>query len=323
MGMLRWEGVMGIAEEVSYGGAVSPTRHLAVNRGQATVDPVREEDARATGTRWQFRSVLLGLDITYSFELWITPKNIGEILKWTLGSSTPTVLAASEYRHTVVPASSLDSFTISIDREETANPTKQYAGCKVNSLTIASAARAILLATVEGNGQQEGDAAALSPTLSDFAVDPFVFKNLAVSVGLNGDSPSSDEEIERVQVVFNNNLITDKVTANGTDYIADLPEGMFEVTGEFDKEFAALSEYNAFIANQQLDLVATWTGASMGTNPYRLQIDIPDARITSLPLPEIAGASERGVYTVAFRALYSVTDSRVCAAILDNDIASY
>jgi hypothetical protein len=142
---------------------------------------------------------------------------------------------------------------------------------------------------------------------------------LAFTTGYGGSAPSADTTIERVSVTITNNLITDKVSATGTDYIAALPEGILQVTGAFDREFEDVTDFNAFVADNQLDIVATWTGSSMGTNDFQLQLDLPNCRITTHPLPQIAGTSERGMYTVEFKALYYTTDSRVMAVILDNE----
>lgn len=315
---------MGIATETVFGTAVNPTRYIDVESGNVETTPARVLGESARGTRWQYRDELTGLDYTFTWELWSAPNHIGENLYYALGSVSTATLSGSEKRHTITPASSLPSFTISIDRNVGASPTFRLAGSKINSLSLENTARDILRLTVEGSGQKHDFAAAISPGDADYpSVRPFQFKDLAISKGYAGVAPSSDQTIERFMLSIVNNLVTDKVTADGTDYISGLPEGVLEVTGAFDREFEDVTDFNNFVSDSQLDMVATWTGPSMGTNPYRLQLDIPNARITTLPLPPIAGTSERGMYTVEFRALYYVTDTRVMAAILDNTVASY
>lgn len=322
--MISWQGQMGVREEVSYGVGLAPDVFLEVESGNVDTAAIRVDGEAARGTRWQYRSVLVGLDYTFTFELWAFPNFIGEMLKWSLGNVVTTTLVGSEKQHTITPLSSLNSFTFSIDRNIGTNPTFRGDGAKINSLTLENNARDILRLTSEGFLQKHSFVAALSPVDANYStVRALQFKDLAVSKGYAGVAPSSDQTIERFAVTITNNLISDKVTADGTDYISALPEGILEVVGAFDREFEDLTDYNNFVADNQLDLLATWTGPSMGTNPYRLQLDIPNARITSLPLPQIAGTSERGLYTVEFRALYFTTDSRVMAAILDNTVASY
>lgn len=321
-----WEGALGVGEETNYGVGVAPTRYIAPTRAIANPDPVVPEDVRATGTRYRFRSKLIGLDYSFDWEQWVEPRNMGEVLKFAMGSvqtTTPGGFVGNERRHSFSHADTLPSFSLSLDRSIGSNPTKRYTGSKINSLTLVDAPRDILLATVEGSSQKESEEAALAPDLSEFEYDPFTFDQLSVYIGLNGADPSYDSTVQRVQVVLNNDLITDKITANSSLYIAALPVGRFQITGEFDRQFESLTEYNAFIAHQQLDIRLVWFGDLMVANVYRLEIDAPFARITSLPLPEIAGASEEMVYTVAFEAFYYSTDSKVISITYDNDITSY
>lgn len=323
---LQWEGALGIGKETNYGEGVAPDRYIAPLRCNAGATPVKVDDDRATGQRWRYRSPLTGLDYAFDWEQWAEPRNLGEILEYTLGavnSENHPDAGSGERRHTFSHTSTLPSFTLSVDRNIGATPTKRYLGSRINSLTLENSPREALIVTPEGFSQKEEDAAALAPDLTEFEYDPFMFHQLSAYIGLNAASPVYDDTIERIQLAINNELVTDKVTANSSLYIADLPVGRLIITGEFDREFEAISEYNSFIANQQLDLRVVWLGDSMGTAPYRLEVDVPNARMTSLPLPEIAGATERATYTVAFEALYYSTDTKVISAVLDNDINSY
>jgi len=325
MGM-QWEGALGVGEESQYGVGVAPTRYIAPLRAGSPTTPTKVDDDRATGQRWRYRSPLTGLDYTFDWEQWVEGRNFGEILKWALGAVSTINHpdgGSGEKRHTFSHVSTLPSFSLSLDRNVSANPTKRYVGARINSLTLANGPREALIATPEGFAQKEDDQAALAPSLAEFEYDPFMFHQLSAYIGLNAATPVYDPDLERIQFVISNDLVTDKVTANSSLYIADLPVGRLLVTGEFDREFESLAEYNSFVANQQLDIRAVWLGDSMGTAFYRLEIDVPNARITSLPLPEISGASERAVYTVAFEALYYSTDSKVVSVVYDNDIASY
>jgi hypothetical protein len=318
--MISWQGQMGVGVESVYGTPVAVTRYIPCQTGNSETTAERVPSEEARGTRWQYRNEKTGLDYTFTWEQWGTPGDIGEAIYYALGAISTQVLIGTERRHTITPASSLPSFTMSLDRAVTATPTFRGAGAKINTLTFENTARDVLRLSIEGSLQQHAWAAAISPGDSDYeTMRPLQFKDLAFSKGYNGASPSSDTTIERLMLSINNNLITDKVTANGSDYIAALPEGILEVTGAFDREFEDVADFNAFVADQQLDVLATWTGSSMGTNDFRLQIDCPNARITTHPLPPAAGTSERGMYTVEFSALYYTTDTRVLAVILDNE----
>ncbi len=318
--MISWEGQLGIGKETIYGTPVAVGRYIACQSGNIDTVLARVPSEEARGTRWEYRDEKTGIDYTFTWEQWGIPGAIGETIYYALGAISSAVLVGDENRHTITPASSLPSFTISLDKATTATPTYRGAGAKINTLTFENTARDILRLTVEGALQQHAWAAAISPVDADYQPErPLQFKDLAFTKGYNGVAPASDQTIERLQVSLTNNLITDKVTANGTDYIAALPEGILQVTGAFDREFEDVADFNAFVNDQQLDMVATWTGSSMGTNDFRLQLDLPNCRITTHPLPQIAGTSERGMYAVEFKALYYTTDTRVMAAILDNE----
>jgi len=319
--MIAWQGQMGVAKESSYGTAITtPTRYIACQTGNIETVVARVASEEARGTRWEYRDEKTGIDYTFTWEQWAVPGEIGEVLEYAFGDVSSQVLIGDENRHTFTPASSLPSFTMFVDKAVTATPTYRGAGAKINTLTLENSARDILRLTVEGSLQQHLWAAVISPGDSDYeSMRPLQFKDLAVSKGYAGVSPTSDTTIERFAVTITNNIITDKVSANGTEYIAALPEGILQVTGAFDREFEDANDFNAYVADNQLDIIATWTGSSMGTNDYSLQLDVPNARITTNPLPQIAGTSERGIYTVEFKALYYSTDARVIAAILDNE----
>jgi len=314
---MEWEGVIGIAEEQVWGDAFrAATKKIACNTVSARTIPIVPDDTRATKTRMARLAVLTGLTEEFSWEQWVNPLNIGEVLKFVFGS----VSTGGSYTHTysmATTAGGLPPFTLFVDRGVAASPTKAIAGAKINQITIENSVADILLATVEGVGRTSSSKEAMSISAADcarFATDPFIFSDLAYRQALNGVALAADETIENLSIVINNNIVTDKRSADGSLYIQEPKAGMLEVTGSYDKEFESYAEYNAFIANQQLDLSFTWTS---GTNI--LQLLIPNARITALPLPDIGGSSDRAMVTIEFRGLYDCTDSYGISCILTND----
>lgn len=326
--MMRWKGLQGVGEEGTYSEFTAPTRKIAVNRGNAITTPAREDASQATGSRYLYRSVLLGLDEALDWEQWVTPRNIGEVLKWALGASDPTDLGDDSYQHEITIATELPSFTLSVDRGIDTNPTFQIAGCKINTLTLENSARGILSASVDGVGRFHRNTSSLSASAADlaqFGNAPFIFQQLAVGKGIAGAAQANDTRITRISVSFLNNLVTDKVTSDGSFYIHELPEGELMVTGAFDKQFQDLAEFNAMVGDSRLDLTLTWIGGLIGgSNYYTLVIDLPNLAITSEPLPEISGGNEQQILTVEFVAKYFAnSDNKVASATLINNIASY
>jgi len=327
---MQWEGLTEITEEENYGQFKDGGRIIAVDRGSALTERVGEEDSRATQTREaNYRSTLLGLDEPFSMDLKVTGVNIGEFLKWTIGDASPADLGGGVFRHTFTLANVLSSFTLGCDRGVTPAPRFQLAGCKVNTMSLECSARDILAATVEGVGKLHRNAGSLTVSeanKANFAKKQFIFANLQVSKGLDGAAQSLDAQLERVSVAINNNLVTDVSTSDQSRYINRLPEGEFSANGAFDVEFQEQSLFNTFVGNKQLDLTFVFIGASIsgsGGPYYRLSLDLPNCIITTLPLPEIAGGSDRQLYTCEFVTIYDLTDQRSFRVQLVNDVASY
>lgn len=318
--MMRWQGITALGKESTYGRLAPYTRVIAVNTGSCEVTRVAVEDERATSSRYQYRSVLTGLDYSFSFEVWAVPDMIGEILLFTLGSVT-TSPSNSKYRHDFSVAESLPSFSLYVDHGLATNPTFQLAGAKVGTLTIESAARGVTVLRTEGNGRSHSWGSAInvdSDTVDSFTKNPLIFSHLIFSKAFGNASPARDVEVERFALTINNNLVTDKITADGSLYIYNLPEGILEVTGSFEKEFNSTTEFNSFVENERLNIEAVFESEE-GTLGFKL----PDCRITSLPLPEIAGSSERQTFTVDFRAIYDTTSATSISAYLINSVSSY
>lgn len=317
----QWKGLMGIGEEFRWGTWTPPTTKIAVNNLSARTLRVGEDGSHVTGNRYFYRTPMTALDEEFSWEQWVTSRNIGDVLEWAFGRVADGGVPGA-YTHTYSTARELRSFTLSLDRDVDDNPTYQLCGCKINELTLENAARAPLIATVAGAGKEHRHASALTLLTADhtrFGRNPFRFHHLLFSKGLDGATPTTDTTIERFSVTLNNQLITQVNTANRSLYIAKLPEGELMVTGAFDKEFDDRDEFDSFIAEDQLDMQAVWTDG----NNHSLSLDLPNCRIITDDLPDVAGGSERQLITVEFVAMYSVADAEVISGVLTNDIENY
>ena len=326
MGM-RWDAIVGFAEEASWAAMISaPSKLIAVTRGNQVTERIAIEDARATKTKHPHQSVLVGLNETFSWEQWGTPNSIGEILKFTLGDVSSGVITGSEYRHTYSVVEDSPSFTFFIDRGIAISPTKRVAGCKINTLTLECTPRNVLVVSVDGAGKYSDKSASLAvdnDACISFEEEPFTFKDLIFKKVAGDGAVVQDESIERFSMSIAKNLTVDKVTANGSYYIGGLPEGMMAITGSFDKEFSDWDEYDAFVANERWQIEVTYQGASMGVNPYRLYISLPNTRLSAVPLPEVSGSNERMTGSFEFVGLYKCSEAKAISVILDNTTASY
>lgn len=321
---MEWEGVIGIAKEQIWGVPfIAPTKKIACNTVSARTVPTVPDDVRATKTRMARLAVLTALVEEFSWEQWVNPLNIGEVLEYLFGSVVDGI-PGPPYLHTYSMATTsggLPGFTLFVDRGVGASPTKAITGSKINQVTFENSAADILLASIEGVGRNTVDKTAMIITDADcaqFATDPFIFSDLVYRQALNAAALAVDQTLENLSIVINNNIVVDKRTADNSMFIQEQNAGMLEVTGSYDKEFESWAEYNAFVANQQLDMEFTWTsGANI------LQLLIPNARITNLPLPDIGGSSDRAIVTIEFKGLYDCTAAYGISCLLTNTEEDY
>ena len=320
---MQWEGIVGLAEEQVWGDGINnPTTLIGVISAGQIVEPIIPDDARATKIRAPRVAVLTGLNYAFNWQQWVNREVIGEALKYLYGSVQTS--GGGPYTHTYAHATTddgLPGFTFFVDRAiDGSNPTDALAGCIMNQGTFENAAADVLMATFEGVGRSRSQEAIISISsaqCTELGLDPFIFSELTFRQGLNGAVLSTDTTIENLSIVINNNIVTDKRSADGSLFIQQPKAGMIEITGSFDVEMEDYLRFDAFEANQQVDVEATW---SDGT--YSLLIRVPNARFTAHPLPDIGGNSDRAVVTVEFRGLYDCDDSEVSHAVLVNDDAA-
>jgi len=313
---MEWEGLLGFTEtQVWEDFADSPQRKIAVERARLNKPKIITQHGRTTDSRQYHRSVIEGLDINYEWSQWVNYRNLVEVLLFTFGDDTVT--GSNPYTHsysTEVSSNSLPSFSLFLDQGIGSSPTLNVNGCKVDELVLENTSSDILRATVRGAGQTHRNLAALSLSADDcdqFGLEPFIFSDLTFSIGLNGATRSVDQSIEGLTIHIRNNLIK-RIPSSNTTLVIEPIEGMTEVTGSFSMELEDWAEFDAFIANQQVDLRFLWI-----TGIYSLTITIQNARITVHPLPEARGGSGRGVVAIEFQGLYDDNDTVTAVLITD------
>lgn len=320
--MMEWEGIVGVGEEQVWGdGLNQPQKLIGVVSAEQVVTPIIPEDNRATKSRARRVAVLCGLDYAFNWQQWVNRSNIGEVLEYLFGSQSSA--GSDPYTHTyayVTTSLGLPGFTLFVDRGIGANPADALMGCVMNQVVFENSAADILMATCEGVGRERSQEAAISLTSADctrLGLDPFKFSQLTFKKGIDGAALVTDTTPERLSITITNNIVTDKRSADQSLYIQRPKAGIFEVTGAYDIEFEDYEEYDALVANQQLDVEATW---SDGT--YSLLLRVPNARITASPLGSIGGTSDRSMVTIEFSGLYDCDSSEVAHAVLVNDEAA-
>jgi hypothetical protein len=228
-----------------------------------------------------------------------------------------------EYQHVVLPSAA--ALTEFYQRANWASIMDKVLGpCKIGQLTLRAASGEKLRVALDwvARGIQT---AGVHPahSFADIALLPFVFKQLVFKKADAGGVLAADTGIENFEVIFNQNLVTDKHAADGTYFPAGFPEGKLNITGSFTREFEDTTDYDRFVAATYRALEATFTGPTMGVGNYELKIELPNVVYTAVPLPGIGGGNDRRLIQVSFAALYHAGTTAPAKLTLNNKTASY
>jgi len=271
---------IGIAEETTYGTAVSPVEFVDILRER--VRPERGlihelTAARRAGTV----TVPGGFHSAGDIELLIDAQSITKFLKWLLGSVTTTAddpAAPVAYKHEFTPADSLPSFTLEIGPEVAGNA-RQIPGCASRSLRIEAVAREIVRGTLGVLGQSENIVTESSPTYVN--INPFVFHRAVLLV----DGAEQAGIIEAVRLTIEND-IPDDAYVLGSMFLPGIRLQGLSVSGDMDIAFTSWDFYQKFLGGTspsdptKLSLELKITGAKTdsavaGFENYLLRVILP------------------------------------------------
>ncbi len=315
---------LGIAEQVAFETAVTPTSYLEFTTEDLNVTKEEILSAGIRGTAGISRRVLGQTAVQGGFELELFPQGgIGYILKHAIGAvsttqpdvgNNPTV-----YAHEFTLANALDEYglTLTIDRDIAQ---REYYGCKISELEITAAVGAILMGRVAILGKDESSASSITPTYPE--QPPFVFTQGKLEID------STETEVSNFVLTLNNNLREDRYGIKNSASRFQIERlGKREVTGSFNRPYENDTAYDKFIAGTPAVLALTFESAVIvggdGSYNYKLVIDIPVVYYNSFT-PGTGGA-EMGDHTVPFRAIEKIDApaEKEFTVTLTNDDTSY
>ena len=331
MGDMRWQGALAIGDGEAAGVLANPY-FFGVN---SFSDPLTKEfnkADRASGDRSMHRMVEVARDISGSFEVECDPNILAYLLKYTLGTvnSAEDPVASGEYKHEfTMNESGPSTFSLYVRRgKEPPNQTSRYIynGCKINTLTLRAAAAEKLIATVDWVANEYVDALVNVETFADLELIPFVFNQLTTYRDDNLGAGVSFPDCEGFEVVIANNLVVDKRTSNLSLYPQEFPVEKLDVTGNWSRENNETTEWDKFLAETERRYKFEFAGASMGTNPYTCDIDIPRAHLREVDRGDIGGGGGRQTQVVSFDALRDFAaptgDDREIYVLVRNELTS-
>ncbi|NIM07233.1 MAG: hypothetical protein GTO55_11310 [Armatimonadetes bacterium] len=313
-------GAVGLAQESSWGVPVSAARYLEVSRadiGRAISyeipDPIR-------GTRGR-RQVRGGANAYAGFINFDgSAEGLGEFLKATFGTVTTTMVSStasgSVYEHTFRRLDAVSLPSLTIEQNMGGLTSRQFAGVRVNRLSLSLAPGEVLMAEADCRGQSEQ---LISPTSPSYPLDEALHHNGFTALVGAADCP----EMEGWEVSFGNNLVDDIWTAGGGGDIAKLPAGPFAVSGRFALGLESTTAYETFTAGDYTSLQLKMTGGTIvSTWSYLLQMDFPRVRYFSADSPLVP---ERLTYEIDFEALIDASQDPPVEAVvlLRNSVSGY
>jgi hypothetical protein len=228
----------------------------------------------------------------------------GTALLWShiLGANTTT--GSGPYTHTArIGDLTGKSFTTQIGKPGTGGTVHPFTftGCKVASweLAVAQGAIATLGLTLIAMGATTGTALAAA-TFGAGALQPFKFNHGAISLG------GSAVKVKQATVSGDNHLADDRRFIGQTTIDEPLEVDYREITGSLEVEFQNLTQYNHYVAGDELELILAFTsGANSCTLTANIRLDgetpqVGDKGIVpqNLPFKVIGNGSDASAISV-------------------------
>lgn len=288
----------GMADEVTYGAGVTPTRFLEFTSESAKLAIERIESAGLRPNRrvlatedWVAGRQGVSGDVEYE----VSNKGFGLKLKHMLGSiasSQPASVASPtvfEHKATVGPLDG-KSFTSQIGRTGNDGVTRPftYAGCKIDSWELSLDVNGILMLKESIDASSETTATALATATYAASSIPLVYTGGTIQVG------GVATDVQKVSLSGNNNLKKDRyfIRAATPQQKKEQLEGagLREYGGTIDVEFSDLTPYQRFVNGTPAALTAFFTGPVIaGAFSFALEVTCAQVRFDG-ETPNVGGA---------------------------------
>ena len=283
---------LGIVDEVTYGTAVVVTRFLefvseSMQGGPAHRDVQLAGLGRSRHLRDdRIRTYPASVDGGVQFELLDT--NFGLLLEHMFGA-VATAGAGPDFRHTFTPDDAAGgfgkSFTMQIGKPDISGVVQPftYAGCTVPSFDMSSAIGDPLVIDANIHAQSVVTSIALASKSYPTDARPFIFVDGTLSVGasnvpLRAFKMTVDHGLEVERMLLGSGLVSEPIAASP-----------FVLTGELDTEFQDLTDFTAWAAGTQAQMILTFDSErTLGAVTYTLVVTIPLTKYTG-SLPVVGG----------------------------------
>jgi len=302
---------IGLAEESTFGTPVTATKFFEVFSESLKYER-KLNVVPLLGHRSQRRTVASKTNISGPVKLPFLWEGVEWFLKHGMGSVGTTGPSASHYTHTFALAAALPTgLTVEVNRDDASisgNAAFQYAGCKINKLTLTQEMEQPLTIEAEFLGKDLALIAATSKTFPTYDAADYAQVTVAQ---VDVDGTPVDLPIRSLKIVIDNALHDDQYRLGGPTRAGITAGGQRKVSVECELEFESLTLYNKYKGLTTDDLKFKWVYGSKS-----LQIDLPKCTFDG----EDPSAEDAGPYymTVASTALAEVADSDELSIVLIN-----
>jgi hypothetical protein len=277
---------LGVADESTYGTAVTPTRFFEYDKegieeseGRTEGDPLRVGSHHVRHDR--FTPYFEGA--SGSVEMAVLTKGFGFWLKHMLGSVATTGPAETTvYTHTGTEGELYGkSFTLQVNRPFHPTGTNQaftYRGGKVTEWTLSNSVDENLMLELGMDFQQVDTTTALATASYPTNMDNFTWAGGVVNIG------GSAYDVTEISVKGNNGLDTDRRQIRGNadkkEPTQSRAEASFSIKADFDSLAQRTRAHASTRAGALATITATWNGPTLlGSTLYpKLTATIPAAR---------------------------------------------
>lgn len=294
-------------KETTYGTAVTPDRGF---EGHGDSWKLSQEVIESMGfrggmhTKRSDRVLVLNKGGAGSLEIDVLNKGFGFLLQAMLGSVTgPTVIGTTTAYQTVATTGSTEpgtSYTVQVQRVDTGGTVRAYTheGCMVTGWSLNQDNSGFLVANLDFDFENVvTNTAAATPT---YPTDAFPFHWGECSVTVNGAAV----EARSLSLTGDLALKTDRYYLRGsTNKKKPVRAGVPSFTGSISADFESNALYDLFVASDPVPIVATWTGAVIGSGQnYKLTVEMPNCLLTG-ESPE-ANVTDLPTQNVPFEVLH-------------------
>jgi hypothetical protein len=286
---------LGIAQEVTPGTAVTPTRWLDARSESLGSEKTALNGGGLRGGALYARSsnrANIGKNVTGGWEQDVSTRGMGLLLKNCLGAGSSAVLTGSAYRQIFTPAL-LSGLSLTVQKI-LGSTAFTYNGYKISDWSLSADVGAILALSVDGDGWNEVTSFGAGTPSYTAAIESFNFTQGSVIVGGTATTSTGLTTvsggttvgiIQSVTVSGSRPLTTgdDNRRLSTTGKVEQVEDGILEVGGslvaDFDSAFDFYSLYSADTATAlKLTFTTTATPITGATYPS-IEILLPDVRL--------------------------------------------